>query len=125
MHRIQATATIFAREGAKVFCADLNQAAAEKTAKDINDAAGKVVAIAMGVNVSNPKQVEGMIKAAEKEFGKVNVIFNNAGLMHGSDDDAINTEDDVWDLTMNVNVKGVWYGCKYGIPALRRGKIYK
>lgn len=64
--------------------------------------------------------VEGMFATAETTFGKVDVIFNNAGLMHNSDDDAVNTEEDIWDLTMDVNVKGVWFGCKYGIPALRR-----
>ena len=64
--------------------------------------------------------VEGMFATAETKFGKVDVIFNNAGLMHSSDDDAVNTEEDIWDLTMDVNVKGVWFGCKYGIPALRR-----
>lgn len=48
-----------------------------------------------------------MMNLAEKSFGKIDVIFNNAGLMHGRDDDAINTEEDVWDLTMDVNVKGV------------------
>ena len=40
--------------------------------------------------------------------------------MHADDDNAVTTNDDVWDLTMNINVKGVWYGCKYGVPALRR-----
>jgi NAD(P)-dependent dehydrogenase (short-subunit alcohol dehydrogenase family) len=116
----KASATLFAREGARVLCADLNKTAAEATASEINQAAGKNVAVAVEVNVANAEQVEGMIDSAEKHFGKVDVIFNNAGLMHGRDDDAINTEEDVWDLTMDVNVKGVWYGCKYGIPALRR-----
>mmetsp|Transcript_16314 Transcript_16314/g.32508 ORF Transcript_16314/g.32508 Transcript_16314/m.32508 type:complete len:247 (-) Transcript_16314:161-901(-) len=107
-------------EGAKVMCADLNKAAAEETAQIINDAAGKKIAIAAEVNVAQPEAVEGMIAATEAAFGKVSVIFNNAGLMHGEDDDAINTEEAIWDLTMDVNVKGVWFGCKYGIPALRR-----
>ena len=40
--------------------------------------------------------------------------------MHGADDDAVRTEEDVWDLTMGVNLKGVFLGCKYGLPALRR-----
>jgi NAD(P)-dependent dehydrogenase (short-subunit alcohol dehydrogenase family) len=48
------------------------------------------------------------------------VLFNNAGISHIDDDDAVNTEEDVWDLTMDVNLKGVFLGCKYGIPALRR-----
>ena len=61
-----------------------------------------------------------MIAFAERELGPLNVLFNNAGIMHGEDDDAVKTEEAIWDLTMNVNAKGVFFGCKYGIPALRR-----
>ena len=61
-----------------------------------------------------------MIAAGEKAFGKINVLFNNAGIMHAKDDDAISTDESVWDLTMDVNAKGVFLGCKYGIPALKR-----
>jgi NAD(P)-dependent dehydrogenase (short-subunit alcohol dehydrogenase family) len=61
-----------------------------------------------------------MIAAAESEFGKLNILFNNAGIMHSQDDDAVSTAEAVWDVTMNINAKGVFFGCKYGIPALRR-----
>jgi NAD(P)-dependent dehydrogenase (short-subunit alcohol dehydrogenase family) len=61
-----------------------------------------------------------MIAAAEGEFGKLNILFNNAGIMHSQDDDAVSTDEAVWDVTMNINAKGVFFGCKYGIPALRR-----
>jgi NAD(P)-dependent dehydrogenase (short-subunit alcohol dehydrogenase family) len=47
-------------------------------------------------------------------------MFNNAGVMHSADDDAVSTEEMIWDLTMDINAKGVFLGCKYGIPALRR-----
>ncbi len=57
---------------------------------------------------------------AETAFGRLDVLFNNAGISHAADDDAVNTTEDVWDLTMAVNVKGVWLGCKYGIPAMQR-----
>jgi len=50
----------------------------------------------------------------------LNVLFNNAGIMHSKDDDAVNTPEDIWDLTMAINLKGVFLGCKYGIPAIRR-----
>src|SRR4026209_752240 len=60
-----------------------------------------------------------MVAAAEREFGRLNVLFNNAGIMHAKDDDAIATDESVWDLTLDVNAKGVFLGCKYGIPALR------
>ena len=61
-----------------------------------------------------------MIAAAEQTFGGLHVLFNNAGIMDSRDDDAVSTDTEVWDLTMNVNAKGVFLGCKYGIPALRR-----
>jgi NAD(P)-dependent dehydrogenase (short-subunit alcohol dehydrogenase family) len=47
-------------------------------------------------------------------------MFNNAGIMHSADDDAVSTEEQVWDLTMDINAKGVFLGCKFGVPALRR-----
>ena len=71
-------------------------------------------------DVSRAVDCEHMIAFTEKTFGKLNVLFNNAGIMHSSDDDSQATEEEVWDLTMNINAKGVFLGCKYGIPALRR-----
>ncbi|KAF6816102.1 short-chain dehydrogenase reductase family protein [Colletotrichum sojae] len=47
-------------------------------------------------------------------------MFNNAGIMHARDDDAVNTPEEIWDLTQNINVKGVWYGSKHAVLALRR-----
>jgi NAD(P)-dependent dehydrogenase (short-subunit alcohol dehydrogenase family) len=61
-----------------------------------------------------------MVAAVEGTYGRLNVLFNNAGIMHSDDDDAISTEVDIWDLTMDINAKGVFLGCKFGIPALRR-----
>src|SRR5207253_4538427 len=54
------------------------------------------------------------------EFGRLNVLFNNAGIMLAKDDDAVSTDESVWDKTLDVNAKGVFLGCKFGIPALRR-----
>ena len=48
--------------------------------------------------------------------------FNNAGIMHPADDNALNTEEKIWDLTMQINVKGVWWGSKYAILAMRQNK---
>jgi NAD(P)-dependent dehydrogenase (short-subunit alcohol dehydrogenase family) len=121
------SAILFAKQGAKgIICADLNEVAAKETAHIIQKtlkAFGKsssTVAIPLKVDVSKAKDCEKMVKTAEKEFGQLNILFNNAGIMHGNDDDAINTKEDVWDLTMSINVKGVFLGCKYGIPAIRR-----
>src|SRR5687768_15128690 len=61
-----------------------------------------------------------MIAHAEREFGGLHILFNNAGIMHSSDDDAIATSVETWELTMRINALGVFLGCKFGIPALRR-----
>jgi NAD(P)-dependent dehydrogenase (short-subunit alcohol dehydrogenase family) len=61
-----------------------------------------------------------MVALAEEKFGKLDILFNKAGIMHSDDENAMTTEENVWDLTMNVNAKGVFMGCKYGIPAIKR-----
>ena len=61
-----------------------------------------------------------MIAHAESTFGKLDILFNNAGIMHSDDGDSESTDEGIWDLTMNVNLKGVFLGCKHGIPALKR-----
>jgi NAD(P)-dependent dehydrogenase (short-subunit alcohol dehydrogenase family) len=71
-------------------------------------------------DVSKGIDCENMIRIAEETYSRLDVLFNNAGIMHSADDSAITTEEDVWDLTMAINLKGVFLGCKYGIPALRR-----
>jgi len=57
-----------------------------------------------------------MINFTEEQYGGLHVLFNNAGIMHSNDGDSQSTEEAVFDLTMNINVKGVFFGCKYGIP---------
>jgi NAD(P)-dependent dehydrogenase (short-subunit alcohol dehydrogenase family) len=64
-------------------------------------------------------QVKAAVDAAVTAWGHLDVIFNNAGIMHPADDNAQATPEHVWDLTMNINVKGVWYGCKHAIPAMK------
>src|SRR3954454_6060712 len=61
-----------------------------------------------------------MVAVAEATFGKLDVLFNNAGVMLDGDDDTVTTDEAIWDRTMAINAKGVFFGCKYGIPALRR-----
>jgi NAD(P)-dependent dehydrogenase (short-subunit alcohol dehydrogenase family) len=61
-----------------------------------------------------------MVATAERQFGKLSILFNNAGIMHSDDGSSEDTSEATWDLTMNINLKGVFLGCKYGIPALRR-----
>ena len=109
---------LFAREGASVVVVDIHDEAGEKTFKDIE--AGGRQAFFVHADVSRAADCENMVRVTEETFGKLNVLFNNAGIMHSKDDDAMATDEEVWDLTLAINLKGVFLGCKYGIPALRR-----
>jgi NAD(P)-dependent dehydrogenase (short-subunit alcohol dehydrogenase family) len=111
-------ALLFATEGAAVAAVDLNEEAVRATVSDIIAAGG--TAIPVVADVSKDADVAAMIAAAEEAFGKVDVVFNNAGIMHSDDGDAVGTDEAVWDLTMDINAKGVFLGCKHGIPALLR-----
>mmetsp|Transcript_17523 Transcript_17523/g.67985 ORF Transcript_17523/g.67985 Transcript_17523/m.67985 type:complete len:287 (-) Transcript_17523:313-1173(-) len=109
---------LFAKEGASVLVVDLNEQAAEKTVATIKAEGG--VAEACVADISTPEGNERMVRTAEEKFGKLNVMFNNAGISHADDGDEASTSVDVFDLTMAVNVRGVFLGCKYGIPAIKR-----
>lgn len=111
------SATLFASEGAKVVCVDIDQEAATKTVALIVEAGGEAVSVR--ADVSSAKDSAAMVNAAVETFGGLHVMFNNAGIMHNDDGDAQTTSEAIWDLTMNVNAKGVFFGCKYGIPAIR------
>jgi NAD(P)-dependent dehydrogenase (short-subunit alcohol dehydrogenase family) len=112
------TALLFAKEGAAVVAVDVNENAAGETVSLVKQGGGR--AISSKADVSKARDCEQMVAAAEKAFGRLNVLFNNAGIMHSNDDDAVSTTEEVWDLTMAINAKGVFLGCKYGIPALKR-----
>jgi NAD(P)-dependent dehydrogenase (short-subunit alcohol dehydrogenase family) len=112
------SALLFAKEGAAVLCVDVNEGAAKETTMLVKQAGGR--AASCRADVSKARDCEQMVAAAEKEFGKLNVLFNNAGIMHAKDDDAVSTSEEIWDLTLDINAKGVFLGCKYGIPALKR-----
>jgi len=112
------SALLFAQEGARIVVADVNDQAGQAVVEELKAAGGEAVYVHS--DVSKAADAEGMIRTAEESFGRLDVVFNNAGISHPKDDDAVATEEDVWDLTMNINLKGVFLGCKYGIPALRR-----
>jgi NAD(P)-dependent dehydrogenase (short-subunit alcohol dehydrogenase family) len=107
-------ALLFSKEGASVAVVDVNEQAAKETAAMIPGA------MAIRADVSKAGDCEKMIAAAERQFGRLNVLFNNAGIMHAKDDDAVSTDESIWDLTLDINAKGVFLGCKFGIPALKR-----
>jgi NAD(P)-dependent dehydrogenase (short-subunit alcohol dehydrogenase family) len=111
----KASCLLFAREGAKVVVVDVKKDAAEATAREIGDNAR-----AFAADVSKAKDAEAMVRFAEESYGKLNVVFNNAGVFHPADDSVTNTAEDIWNLVIDINLKGVFLGCQFAIPALQR-----
>lgn len=114
----KASCLLFAKEGAKVVVVDLKKEAAQKTVDEIKKAGGEAAAVA--ADVSKAKDAEGMVQFAEKTYGKLDIAFNNAGVFLPDDDSVTNTTEEIWDIVININLKGVFLGCKYEIPALLR-----
>lgn len=114
----KASALLFAKEGAQVLVVDIADQAGKESVKLIQQEGGD--ATFFHADVSKAADCEAMISFVEKSYGKLDILFNNAGIMHSDDGDAISTEEAIFDLTYNINIKGVFFGCKYGIPAIRR-----
>lgn len=115
----QQSALVFSGEGAHVVCADINLAAAQATVDLIAKDPSNKKAIAVLADVGKEADIKSLVDTAVSTFGRFDVMFNNAGIMHPADDHALNTEEKIWDLTHTINVKGVWWGCKYAIQAMR------
>jgi NAD(P)-dependent dehydrogenase (short-subunit alcohol dehydrogenase family) len=111
----KASCLLFAREGAKVVVVDVKAESAEATAREIGGDAQPFAA-----DVSKAKDAEAMVRFAEETYGKLDVIFNNAGIFHPQDESVTTTSEEIWDMVMAINLKGVFLGCKYGVPALLR-----
>jgi NAD(P)-dependent dehydrogenase (short-subunit alcohol dehydrogenase family) len=79
----------------------------------------KKIASFCKADVSSEKDCKRMINFAKRKYGGLHVLFNNAGIMHSDDGDSQSTDEAVFDLTMAINVKGVFFGCKYGIPLIK------
>src|SRR5262249_33157115 len=102
----KAAALIFAREGANVACADINEDGARETAKQIIDKGGK--ALALGIDVTSREQVDGMVREAIKTFGSVQFHFNSAGAALRRSK-FLEIDDALFDRTFALNVKGTFY----------------
>lgn len=119
------TSILFAKEGASILMADISGPALEKAKAKVLQLVPNASRVETTIcDVSKEDQVKSMIESLDS-WGGLDVIFNNAGIMHAKDDDAIGTPEAIWDLTMSINVKGVWYGCKHAVLALRRHKKTK
>ena len=108
-------ARLFAAEGAKLLLVDADAQRGPAAEKELGGAAAFLHA-----DVSQASEVEAAIAQAERRFGALHVLFNNAGIFPDGDGLPEETDESVFDRVIAVNLKGVFFGCKYGIPALRR-----
>src|SRR5712691_1948500 len=100
---------VFASEGASVVLTDVSDAAGEAVAREIQAAGG--VAAYVHADVSDEADAKAMVGAAVDRFGRLDVLYNNAGVMLGDDGSVDTTDAAVWDRTLAINVKGVAFGC--------------
>jgi NAD(P)-dependent dehydrogenase (short-subunit alcohol dehydrogenase family) len=105
-------ALLFSEEGARVCVADVDATAAEQTASAAGDA------IPVQVDVADQASVEAMYATTAERFGGIDVLYNNAGISPADDASILETEPEAWDRVQDVNTKGVYLCCKYGIPYL-------
>ena len=107
---------MFAAEGAKVVLTDVADDAGEAVAAEIRSSGGEGAFV--HADVAREADTEQMIRTAVDTFGRLDVLYNNAGIMLGDDGSVTSTDEAVWDRTLSINVKGVAFGCKYGVPAM-------
>lgn len=108
-------AELFAREGAAVVVADVVDG--DEVVSAIDDAGGDATFVSC--DVTDDESVKNAVDHAVSTFGGLHVLYNNAGVMLGDDDNPETTSIETYDKTMDINVKGVLLGCKHAIPALR------
>ncbi|MBN2239850.1 MAG: SDR family oxidoreductase [Dehalococcoidales bacterium] len=113
----RAIAALFAREGAKVIVADIDDKGGNETA-DIITSTGRT-AFFVRTDVAQPEQVKELINAAVNEYSKIDIMVNNAGIFMRLDP-LEDIEEETWDNIYSVNVKGIFHGAKYVIPVMKK-----
>lgn len=109
-------AELFASEGASVVVADYADDAGRATADAITASGGQ--ASFVRADVSKAPDCDAMVQHALDTYGALHVLYNNAGVFPGDDGGVLDTPESTWERVMEINLKGVWLGCKAGIPAM-------
>ena len=113
----KATCELFEKSGVSgLMVADRDEKNGLALVEKLNQNRQSIFAHFVHADMTCKKSIENMFLTHMQKFGKLNVLFNNAGIMHSDDDGPVNTEEDVWDLTMNVNLKALFFSHKFAIP---------
>ena len=107
---------LFAAEGAKIVVAEFSDEAGQDTVRIVRAAGGDATFVK--TDVSSEASAKAMVDHAISTFGRVDVLYNNAGIMPEADHSVVDTDVATWDQVMAVNVRGVFLGCKFAIPAM-------
>ncbi len=112
-----ATAVAFAREGARIVVADVNEAGAKKTVEHIEKAGGQ--ALLVRADVTRAADTQATVEQALTTWGRLDVYFANAGVPQWKSE-IEDVDEAVFDRIFAVNVKGVWLGAKYALPVMKK-----
>ncbi len=108
-----ATVRRFAQEGARVVCVDVDEVAGKAAADEVGG-------LFVRADVTSVDDVRGMYEAAQREYGRIDIAFNNAGISPPDDDSILTTDLDAWRRVQEVNLTSVYLCCKQVIPYMRR-----
>jgi NAD(P)-dependent dehydrogenase (short-subunit alcohol dehydrogenase family) len=109
---------VFTGHGAQVVAADMNAAGLDAVLGEL-DKSSRAAVLPVAGNVTSSADVAWMVEVGVDHFGKLNVLYNNAGIMPEADTSVIETSEDTWDQILDVNLKSIFLVCKHGIPALQ------
>ncbi len=109
-------AEVFAAEGARVVISDVTDDEGAAAVEAIRSAGGEAAFV--HADVSEAAEADAMVRFAVDTYGGLHILYNNAGILPPDDAGTLETPEATWERVMAVNLKGVWLGCKYGIPAL-------
>ena len=112
----RAASLLFASEGARVVAVDAVEDAGRATVGAITETGGDATFVA--ADVSDEDHAAAMVRFAVDTYGALHVLYNNAGIFPADDGGVTETDVATWDRVMDVNLKGVWLGCKHGVPAM-------
>ena len=109
-------AQMFAREGAQIVAADVMEGALKETVSLVEADGGSIIGVP--ADVTSGDSVRDTVQAGVKAFGRLNVLYNNAGIFPDDDTSVVETDEAVYQRVIDVDLKGVYLCCKYGIPEL-------
>lgn len=112
----RAAAVLFAQEGAKVVVTDVKVDGGEETVQLVRAAGGQ--AVFRTADVSQAAQVEAAVRFTVDTYGSLTILYNNAAVLHRKDAVVTDLEEEIWDQVLDVNLKGIYLGCKYGVPEI-------